>query len=57
MEFHIFKDKAGQWRWHLLGNDRHVVAESAHAYRDIADCRSSVEEFRNTSLDTPIYED
>jgi uncharacterized protein YegP (UPF0339 family) len=57
MEFHIFKDKAGEWRWHLFGSDRQVLAESACAYGDIADCRNSIEQFRNTSRDTPIFED
>lgn len=57
MEFHLFQDKAGRWRWVLLAPNRMILAESVHDYSNPADCRASLEQFRGASLDTPIFED
>jgi len=57
MEFHVFQDKAGRWRWRLLAKDRSVLAESAYGYPDKADCHASIEKFRGTSFETPVFED
>ena len=57
MEFHVFQDKAGRWRWRLLAKDRSVLAESAYGYPDKGDCHASIEKFRGTSFETPVFED
>ena len=61
MEFHVFQDKAGRWRWRLVAKnrseDRSVLAESAYGYSDKADCHASIEKFRSTSFETPVFED
>ncbi|HEY5928961.1 MAG TPA: DUF1508 domain-containing protein [Burkholderiales bacterium] len=57
MEFRIFRDKTGLWRWHLLGTGGVVLAESADGYANKAECLGCVELFKGASPDTPVVED
>lgn len=33
MKFHVYKDKAGEWRWKLKARNGRVVADSGEGYK------------------------
>ena len=35
---HIFKDKAGEYRWNLRSRNGEIVADSAEGYKHLDDC-------------------
>ena len=35
---HIFKDKAGEYRWNLRARNGEIVSDSAEGYRHLDDC-------------------
>lgn len=45
--FHVFKDTAGEWRWHLKATNGRVVADSGEGYRDRGDCIHAIEIVRS----------
>src|ERR1051325_4536215 len=36
--FHVYQDKAGEWRWNLKASNGRVVADSGEGYGDKAAC-------------------
>jgi uncharacterized protein YegP (UPF0339 family) len=45
--FHVYKDNAGEWRWHLKASNGRVVADSGEGYRDRGDCIHAIEIVRS----------
>lgn len=45
--FHVYKDKAGEWRWSLKAANGRVIADSGEGYRDRGDCIHSIELVRS----------
>ena len=40
---HYYKDKNGQWRWHLMSSNGNIVAESGgDGYKNLADAKNAV---------------
>jgi len=56
MTFYIFKDQAGQWRWHLTAANNRIVATSGEAYHNKQDCLSAIGLVMDTNRQTPVYE-
>lgn len=38
LTFRVFKDDAGEWRWHLRAANNRIVADSGEGYQNRADC-------------------
>lgn len=49
LTFHVFKDKAGEWRWHLRASNNHIVADSGEGYRNREDCLHGIHLVKNSS--------
>jgi uncharacterized protein YegP (UPF0339 family) len=45
--FHVYKDDAGEWRWHLKAANGRVVADSGEGYRDRGGCIHAIEIVRS----------
>jgi len=43
MEFQLYKDKAGEWRWRLLARNGESIATSGEGYKNKADCRHAID--------------
>ena len=41
--FQIFKDAAGEYRWHLRANNNQIVATSGEGYVAKSDCKHGIE--------------
>ena len=53
--FHVYKDNAGEWRWHLKAANGRVVADSGEGYRDRGDCIHAIEIVRSLNK-APVKE-
>ena len=53
--FHVYKDKAGEWRWSLKAANGRVIADSGEGYRDRGDCIHSIELVRSLNK-APVKE-
>lgn len=42
MQFIVFKDKAGHWRWQLQSANSKIIADSGEGYINKADCLHGV---------------
>jgi uncharacterized protein YegP (UPF0339 family) len=49
----MFKDSTGQWRWHLKADNFKVIASSAEAYHNEADCLAGINKVKE-SKDAPV---
>lgn len=38
MRYYIFKDKAGEWRWHLDAGNNRIIATSGEGYKNEEHC-------------------
>ena len=55
MYFVIYKDAAGQWRWHLKALNRETIAHG-ESYITKQSCLHAIELIKGTNADTPIIE-
>lgn len=55
MYYKIYQDSARQWRWNLRAANHLIVADSAEAYHNKADCLHGIELVKG-SYNAPIYE-
>lgn len=55
--FHVYKDKAGEWRWalHAAGNYKQI-ADSAEGYKNRADCIHGARLVASLSTDAAIWD-
>lgn len=55
MQFQIYTDPAGQWRWRLRAANSEIIAHG-ESYLNKGDCLHAIELVMSTDEDTPIYE-
>lgn len=53
--FHVYKDKAGEWRWSLKAANGRVIADSGEGYNDRGGCIHSIELVRSLNK-APVKE-
>ncbi|BBO32552.1 hypothetical protein PLANPX_2164 [Lacipirellula parvula] len=49
MEYHVYKDNAGEWRWRLLASNKKIVADSGEGYTAKADCLAGIKSVKGSS--------
>jgi uncharacterized protein YegP (UPF0339 family) len=42
MEYQVYKDTAGQYRWRLLAANNRRIADSGEGYNNKADCLAAI---------------
>jgi uncharacterized protein len=42
MEYHLYKDNGGQYRWRLLADNNRRIADSGESYFNKSDCLSGI---------------
>ncbi len=52
MEFQLYKDKAGEWRWRLLAKNGKKIGTSGEGYKNKADCAHAIELVKSASKAT-----
>lgn len=61
MRLELYKDKAGEWRWHLIeAQSGKIVADSAEGYKNRKDCLEMAESILSrdvASIEFVIKED
>lgn len=45
--FHVYEDKASEWRWRLKAANGRIIADSGEGYHDRGDCIHSIELVRS----------
>lgn len=51
----IYKDRLGQWRWNYRASNGRIIADSAEAYHNRADCLNGISIMKG-SANSPVYE-
>lgn len=54
MVYEIFKDKAGEWRWHLKAVNHEIIAQG-EGYKHKADCLHAIDLVKS-SASAPVNE-
>jgi uncharacterized protein YegP (UPF0339 family) len=55
MAYYIFKDRVGDYRWHLKAANGRVIADSAEGYRNKSDCLAAIQLVKGSAA-APVYE-
>lgn len=55
MTYYVYKDRAGDYRWHLKAANNRLIAESGEGYRNKADCYAAIALVKG-SASAPIKE-
>lgn len=55
MQYVVFKDSAGRWRWHLLAANNEMLADSGQGYINKSDCLKAIA-FVKSSSNAPVQE-
>jgi uncharacterized protein YegP (UPF0339 family) len=55
MAYHVYKDKAGEWRWYLQAANGRKLADSGEGYSDKRDCLDAIEQVKG-SAGAPVHE-
>lgn len=42
MNFYIYKDARGEWRWYLYAANNKKIADSAEGYKNKTDCLAGI---------------
>lgn len=50
MEFHIYKDEAGEYRWRLKAANGNILADSGEGYKNKDDCITAINSVRSAEL-------
>ena len=56
MEFELYKDKSGEWRWRLQAANNKIVADSGEGYHNKDDCIHGINLVKSTDASTPVNE-
>ncbi len=40
--FEFYQDKAGEWRWRVIGGNGEIIAAASEGYNELRDCRNNV---------------
>lgn len=55
MRFEIYKDKNGEWRWHLKAANHEKIATSGEGYKNKADALHAIDLVKS-SYNAPVVE-
>ena len=55
MTYHIYKDRASEWRWRLKASNGKIIADSGEGYRNRQDCLAGIQLVKE-SAQAPILE-
>ena len=55
MTFYIYKDRAGEWRWHLKAANGRIVADSGEGYVSKQHCLDGIDLVKS-AFNAPVYE-
>lgn len=55
MEFYIYRDQEGYWRWYLLGANHRRIAASSEGFFEKDECREAIALVKGSG-DAPVYE-
>jgi uncharacterized protein YegP (UPF0339 family) len=55
MQYIVYKDKAGYWRWQLQAANRKVIADSGEGYVNKSDCLAGITLVKGSST-APVVE-
>ena len=55
MTYHIYKDRASEWRWRLKASNGKIIADSGEGYRNRQDCLAGIQLVKE-STQAPILE-
>lgn len=54
MQYQMYKDVGGQWRWRLLAANNRIIANSGEGYWNEGDCLSAINLVKASST-APVY--
>jgi uncharacterized protein len=57
VEYHIYKDTDGHWRWRLIAANNRRIANSGEWFHNKSDCLASVNLVKNSKDAPVIYDD
>ena len=52
----VYRDKAGQYRWRLVGRNGKIMADSAEGYVTKHNCNQAIARFMAAAPNAPIVE-
>ena len=55
MEFYIYKDTNGEWRWYLQAANGKKIANAGEGYKNKDDCMFAIDLVIDTSKNTPVH--
>jgi uncharacterized protein YegP (UPF0339 family) len=55
MQYNVYKDKSGYWRWTLIAGNNRKIANSGEGYHNKADAVSAINLVKSSAA-APIYE-
>jgi uncharacterized protein YegP (UPF0339 family) len=55
MNYKLYKDSTGQWRWKLRSANGNTIADSGESYWNKADCLAGISLVKGSST-APVYE-
>jgi uncharacterized protein YegP (UPF0339 family) len=55
MTYWMFKDKNGEYRWHLDAGTNKIIATSGEGYKDKADCEAAIKMVKGSAA-APVKE-
>jgi len=55
MEYHVYRDRAGYWRWSLKASNGLKVADSGEGYVNRSDCLRAIVLVKSSNA-APVYD-
>lgn len=56
MEYHIYRDMSGYWRWSLKSANNKIIADSGEGYNQEQDCRDGIALVKASAI-APVIKD
>jgi uncharacterized protein YegP (UPF0339 family) len=56
LNYHIYKDATGEWRWHLIASSGRIIADSAQGYESEQACIEDINRVKD-SANAPVFRD
>ncbi len=56
MNFVIYRDTRGQYRWRLKAQNGYIIADSAEGYVNKGDCQKGIDLVKSTNALTPVVD-
>lgn len=55
-EFVIYRDNAGEYRWHLLGSNNRKIADSGEGFQHQSDCLEAIKLLKKVTPKADVKE-